>query len=194
MTKKPCKFRQSAVNLAAFIVMTGCSDQPQTAANNAATNSAVRGDSAATPDLPDACAFFARDELEKAVGWELRQGEAKDVSAGSSCEFEAQTAAYATRTYPNPALPPAAGFSGATITVYPARADSFAQGKVMPGATAKPGLGDDAYFNGPNFLHVRVGDRAFSVRLYVNEPGPAGRPKLEALMQQLGTSGAARLR
>jgi hypothetical protein len=184
---------------AVALPLTACGSNQQPGKGNSGTNDASAGDAGAgsetaAVDFPNACTFFSQEELETAVGWELRRGEPKDVSAGSSCEFEVQPAAYAKRTYLNPPLPAAAGFSGVTITVYPAASDTFAQGKTMAGATSKPGLGDDAYSNGPNLLHVRVGGKAFSLRMYTDEPGEAGRAKLDAVMTQLATTAVARLK
>ena len=94
---------------------------------------------------------------------------------------------------PNPALPGSAGFSGLTITTYPAQAGTFAQGKAMPGAESVSGLGNDAYFSGPNLLHIRVGARAFSVRIYTDATSPADWAKVWEVMLSLGQSGARRV-
>lgn len=183
---------QSICLMAAALLLAGCRSENGKGRDAAGANG-VSADAAAAADVPDACTFFSRNELEAAVGWELRYGVPKDVSAGSSCGFETQPAAYAKRSYPNPALPESVGFSAITITTHPSQADTFAQGHETPGSEAVPGLGNDAYFNGPNLLHVRVGNRGFSVRIYTDARAPPDVARVRSMMLALARTGASRL-
>lgn len=144
-------------------------------------------------NLPNACTIFAKTELENAVGSELRDGEPEDASAGSACEFEGVAGAYATQTFPNPPLPASAGFGGLTVTVYPSKADTFAQGKAQPGAEPVSGLGDDAYFNGFYILQVRKGGSGFSLRMSTDAQSSGDQEKVKAVLQSLARSGLPRL-
>ena len=44
--------------------------------------------------------------------------------------------------------------------------------------TDVPGVGDDAYLNGPDLLFVRVGNRGFSVRIYTDAGTDANRVRV----------------
>jgi hypothetical protein len=149
-------------------------------------------------DVTDACTFIPRAQLEAAVGWELREGKPRTAPAGASeCDFATPPQMYVTRTFPNPPLPPAAGFSSIVVNTHPSDATRFAEFRRQLGARAEEvsGLGDAAYFHGPNLLYVRVGTHGFSVRVYVNEPRTdAGRAALRTVMLNLGRLGVARLR
>lgn len=180
------------ISVAAIFTAAGCSGGGEDVSNSVTADRGIGNAAVAAVEVPDACTFFSRAELETTVGWELREGEPRDASAGSSCEFESPPAMYAKRTFPNPALPGSVGFSSLTITTYPSQA-TFAQGRGMPDAEGVPGLGDDAYFNGSNLLQVRVGSGAFSVRIYTDAESPADWAKVRAVMLTLGRTGASRL-
>ena len=145
--------------------------------------------------VPDACSFFGRAELESIVGWELREGDPEEVPAGSACDFEAPPGSAVTRSFPDPALPRSVGFSSLTINTHPSNAKNFAEMRQTPGAsvTDVPGVGDDAYFNGPDLLFVRVGNRGFSVRIYTDAGTDADRVRVREVMVKLGQLGASRL-
>ena len=147
--------------------------------------------------MPDACSWIPKLELEKILGWELRDGKKKDVSPGmSQCDFTTPPGAYVTRRYPNPALPPAAGFSSVIITTYPTTQKTFNENRrATPGGVSDvPGVGDDAFMYGPAMMHVRVGNRGFSIRLYVNEPKTEnGKANLTETLLKIARAGIARL-
>jgi hypothetical protein len=113
-------------------------------------------------DVPDACAFIDRAQLEEIIGRELREGERKDAQPGfSECDFETPPLLYVTRTFPDPALPESTGFSSIKINTHPANPQNFSEFRQTLGAAAEdvPGIGDGAYFYGPDLLYVRVGNR-----------------------------------
>jgi hypothetical protein len=127
----------------------------------------------AKANVPDACSFIPKSELERLIGWELRDGKPKDMSPGlSQCDFTTPPPAYVTRRYDNPMLPEAAGFSSVVITTFPTTPETFAENRrVMPGGVRDiPTYGDDAFTYGPAMIYVRVGNRGFSIRLHVNDP------------------------
>jgi hypothetical protein len=154
-------------------------------------------DSSESTPVPDACTFIPKAELERLVGRELRDGDRNDAPAGfSQCDFETPTGSATTRTFDNPPLPDAAGFSSVTITTHPTSAQTFAQSRQAIGSAAEPvtGIGDAAYFEGAGTIHVRAGNRGLGIRLHVSEPETeAGRQTLRKVMLSLATSGAARL-
>lgn len=159
----------------------------------AAQQSAV----AAAAGAPDACSFIPKLQLERLIGWELRDGKPKDVSPGmSQCDFTTPPQAYVTRRYDNPMLPEAAGFSSVVITTFPTTPETFAENRrVMPGGVRDiPGYGDDAFTYGQAMIYVRVGNRGFSIRLHVNEPKTQrGRVILIDLLLKLARAGLERL-
>jgi hypothetical protein len=151
----------------------------------------------AAGDIPEACGFLARGELEEIVGWELRDGEANDMSPGSyACDFSTPPQMYVTRTFPNPPLPQSVGFSSVTITTYPADPQTFAMNRELVGPQGEEvgGLGDAAFYNGLDMLYVRVGSRGFSVRLYTDAQDEADRARVRDVMMTLGRTGASKLR
>jgi hypothetical protein len=176
-------------------IACGGGDAPKAADGNtpAATSSAEAGPAA---KAPDACTFFSRAELEETVGWELREGDPEDAPAGSSiCDFETPPGAYVTRTFPNPALPKSVGFGSLTVNSHPADPRNFAEFRQTLGAAAEDvsGIGDGAYFYGPDLLYVRVGNLGFSVRIYTDAQTDADRGRVREVMLKLGRMGAARL-
>jgi len=183
------------ISFTALVVSVACGgsgtqsaagEKPPAASSSAAADSTVKA--------PDACAFFSRAELEKTVGWELREGESEDAPPGFSiCDFETPPLMHVTRTFPNPALQ-SVGFSSLTINTHPSDPQRFAQFRQTLGAGAEevPGIGDGAYFNGPDLLYVRVGKLGFSVRIYTNAGTDADRGRVREVMFTLGKMGAAR--
>jgi hypothetical protein len=156
-----------------------------------------RGKAPAATNVPDACTFIPRAELERLIGWELREGERKDMPPGlSQCDFSTPPQLYVTRRFNNPPLPEAAGFSSVVITTNPTTPQSFSESRRMMQADAQDvtGIGDAAYLNGPAMIYVRVGSRGFSIRLHVNTPATdAGRTRLREVMLSLARAGVAKL-
>ena len=152
---------------------------------------------AAAADIPEACGFVARGELEEIVGWELREGEAEDMPPGSyACDFATPPQMYVTRTFPNPPLPQSVGFSSVKIATYPADPETFALNREIVGPQGEElaGLGDAAFYDGFDMLYVRVGNRGFSVRLYTDAQAEADRARVRDVMMTLGRIGASKLR
>ena len=151
----------------------------------------------AAVDVPQACGFIPRAELEEIVGWELREGEADDMPPGSyACDFATPPQMYVTRTFPNPPLPQSVEFSSVKITTYPADLENFALNREIVGPQGEEvgGVGDAAFYNGLDMLYVRVGNRGFSVRLYTNAQTEADRARVRDVMMTLGRNGASKLR
>jgi hypothetical protein len=148
--------------------------------------------------IPDACAFIPKAELEKLVGHELRDGVKKDAAPPmSQCSFTTPPGASVTRRFENPALPAAAGFDSLTVTTFATTVATFAESRKTMGAGSPeiPGVGDGAFLSGPAMIFVRVGTRGFSIRLYVNAPTTdAGRAQLQTVMLSLARAGVARLK
>jgi hypothetical protein len=186
------------VLLAGLLVLPGCD---RSANNEAALDEAPAAVSNHTPPaavakVPDACTFFSRAELEEIIGWELREGEPEDVPVGSSsCDFESPPLMYVTRTFSDPALPQSVDFSSLMINTHPSNAAGFEEFRQMLGAGVEdvPGIGDSAYFNGPDLLYVRVGDRGFSIRIYTNASTDADWARIRDVMLTLARLGESRL-
>ena len=145
-----------------------------TTATAASGGSSTGGsDTSAGDDVPAACEFFTVDEIAEAVGLAIQEEvEQEELPEGASeC------------TYRTPA-------SRVVIVTNPSDPDDFAEfiEVFVPDAEEIEGIGDAAYFNGPNLLYVRVGDRAFSVRIN-DELGDGLRPAMLALAE----AGAAKL-
>lgn len=146
-------------------------------------------------EIPNACTFFSQAELESTVGWELREGKPANSPQESSCRFEILPGMYVKRKYPNPALPQSMRFTSLTVTTYPSKAGDFAEMRRLTGVETPAGVGDDAFFlGGPDFLHVRVVNRGFSVRINTDAASEADRAKLHEVVLGLGKLGASRLR
>jgi hypothetical protein len=147
-------------------------------------------------DVPDACAFIDRAQLEEIIGRELREGERKDAPPGlSECDFETPPLLYVTRTFPDPALPESTGFSSIKINTHPANPQNFIEFRQTLGAAAEdvPGIGDGAYFYGPDLLYVRVGTRGFSLRMYASPENDSDRTRTREVMLRLAALGASKL-
>jgi hypothetical protein len=131
------------------------------------------------------------------VGWELKDGEPQSVpdESESQCEFERQLGRNATKSSPNPAVPSSVGLTSVTISTSPADPEAVAQIRELDPAAFDdvPGLGDDAYFLGPNLLHVRVQKRSFSIRVNPEAQSPADQAKVREIMVALAKTGASRL-
>lgn len=189
--------RWHAIPFAVLLFSTGCGgasdEQRADTTAPAAASSASAGP--ATP-APDACTFFTKAELESNVGWELRDGEREDATPGSSsCDFEMPPGMYRTRTFPNPPLPEPVGFSSIKVNTYPADPADFASARELLGPDYEEvsGVGNAAYFHGPDLLHVRVGNRGFSMRIYTNASAAADKAKVRDVMLTLGRLGASKL-
>jgi len=180
-----------------LLFVTGCGGAPDEQRADATPPAAASSISAEpSGPVPDACTFFTRAELEANVGWELRDGEKEDAPPGlSSCDFEMPPQMSITRTFPNPPLPRSVDFSSLVINTHPADAAVFASARQQLGAAVEEvsGVGDAAYFNGPNQLHVRVGNRGFSLRIYTNASTAADLAKVREVMLTLGRLGASKL-
>lgn len=179
---------------AAALALAGCGEQAAAPGPNAAEANAA-GAATASAEIPDACTFFSRAELEAALGHELRDGEPQSTQDGSSCRFRKQLGSKATRAFPNPALPASLGFTSLTIATSPHDPAAVAEIRGLdPDAfDAVPGLGEDSYFLGPNLLHVTVGRRGFSVRIEPEARSADDAAKVREVMLALGRTGAPRL-
>ena len=180
----------------ALITACGGSDTAGEGGNGPAAEAASEAAApAAQAAVPDACTFIPKAELETLVGYELRDGDPQDVPPGESqCDFERPPGMYVTRTFEKQLLPEASGFGSIVITTYPTTADSFAEGRQLAGESDLAGVGDAAYLIGPNLMHVRSGNRGFSMRVHVDQPETdAGRAALREAMATLGKAGVAKL-
>jgi hypothetical protein len=179
---------------AATLALASCGGQDSAQTANPAEPNDVASTSAST-QIPDACTFFAKAELEAAVGQELRDGEPQSAQEGSTCRFRKQFGSKAAKAFPDPALPASLGFTSMTIATSPHDPDAVAQIRELdPEAfDGVPGLGDDSYFLGPNLLHVNVGRRGFSVRIDPDARSAEDRANVRDAILALGRSGAARL-
>jgi hypothetical protein len=176
----------------------GCGDSASDGNSGVAATGAQGSsseESRAAVEVPDACTFFAKADLESAVGWELREAEPENVPDGSVCNFDIQRGIDTTRTFPNPALPRSIGFSSVVIGISAADPEAVAEIRQLDPAAFEDvaGLGDDAYYLGPNLLHVRVGDRSFSVRINSDASSEADVAKVRAVILALARSGVSKL-
>ena len=188
--------RWYTIPFAVVLISAGCGGAPDDKAGDAPPAAAGRAAAAATGPVPDACTFFTRAELEANVGWELRDGDREDATPGSSsCDFEMPPGMYRTRTFPNPPLPQSVGFSSLKVNTYPADPGDFASARELLGPDYEEvsGVGDAAYFHGSDLLHVRVGNRGFSMRIYTNASTAADQAKVREVMLTLGRLGASKL-
>jgi hypothetical protein len=184
---------------AALLALTGCGGGDAGGNSEGAAPAGGQGAStiAASAEPLDACTFIPKAELETAIGAELKEGEPQSVpsAAESQCRFQRQLGIRATRSFPNPAIPASVGFTGITISTSPADPESVAEIRALdPGAFEDvPGLGDEAYYLGPNLLHVRKASRSFSIRIEPQAQSPDDQAKVREVMLGLARSGASRL-
>lgn len=185
------------LGLIVALMLTACQAGDDRSATAPGGSSIIGDGDAATAsaNIPDPCALFPKADLESAVGWELREGRREYSTEGSTCTFRRQQGMAATRVFPDPPLPQSTGFSSMTIGASVADQEAVAEiRKLDPDAFDDvPNLGDEAYFLGPNLLHVRVGNRGFSVRINTN-PGSEADGKVRTVILALGRTGADRLR
>jgi len=180
------------------VALAWTSGTPDLRAGSAAPPSASDRAETSAAQAQDACTFIPKGELESLVGRELRAGVKKDVPPPmSQCSFQTPAGAYVTKKFENPALPSASGFDSLTVTTFATTVATFAESRKTMGAGSPevPGAGDSAFFSGPAMIFARVGTRAFSIRVYLDEPKTdAGRARLRDLMLTLAQSGVAKLR
>ena len=189
----------SAALLAAVSLVAGSAHSSVVRADAAPAVGKARGQAAkGAPQVPDACTFIPKAELEKLVGRELRDGVKKDATPSMwQCAFQTPPDAYLTRRFDNPALPDAAGFASLTVTTFATTVATFAESRKMmsEGSPEVSGVGDGAFFSGPAMVFARVGTRGFSIRVYVNAPSTdAGRARLQEVMLSLARAGVAKLK
>lgn len=181
---------------AALLACAGCGGRDVGSESNLVAGT-TGNETTAAPTIPDSCTFFAKGDLETALGRQLRDGDPQSVpeGAGSSCVFKKQLGRDATRTFAVPALPAAVAFGSVTISTSPADPEAVAQIRRLDPAAFDdvPGLGDDAYFLGPNLLHVRVGNRSFSARIDPEARSPEEQAELRKVLVSLGRQGVSRL-
>lgn len=153
------------------------------------------GEAGAPVDVPDSCGLLPQGEIESAVGRELREGKRDEAPGGSSCTYKVQLGKDVTRTFPNPALPPSIGLTSVVVSTSAADPEAVAQVRALAGSEFEDvsGLGDDAYFLGPNLLHVRVGQRSLSVRINSSASSDADVAKVREVILTLGRAGASKL-
>ena len=166
-----------------------------TAAEVTGQDEAVQEDSAeAGPaeEVPDACVFFDKMELEQMLGWELGDGDPETAPPGSyACDFDTKPLFYVTRTYENPALPESVGFNSLMINTYPQTAQSFNEFRELLGPDGEDvsGIGDGAFFYGFDMLYVRKGGKGFSLRIYTDAQTDADRALVREVMLTLARKG-----
>lgn len=148
-------------------------------------------------EVPDACVLFDRMELERTLGWELYDPDPDDMPPGLyACSFGSPPLFYATRKYPDPALPESIGFSSLTINTHPSTVESFQEFRAMIGEGGEdvPGIGDGAYFYGYDMIYGRVGGKGFSMRIYTAAETDEDRALVREMMLTLARNAAAKLR
>lgn len=186
--------------LSTVLLTAACGDGGEPAPLQSATDTAAGAENApaqAVPMVPDACTFFDRDWLERAVGWELRDGDPDDMPPGMyACDFETPPLMYVTREYPDPPLPASVGFSSVTVSTHPSNPEQFEEFRKTLGQAASnaPGIGDAAYFYGFDMLYVRVGNRGFSLRIYTDAQTDEDRARVGNVLQEVAREGARKLR
>lgn len=183
---------QALCAVTAALLLAACNRERDAGSANAPAE--PREGTVASADVPNACTFIPKAELEAAIGWELREGEPQSVPDGSSCEFRKQLGSRATKTFPNPAIPSAVGFTSLTISISSVDPEAVAEVRRLAPAEFEdvPGLGDAAYFLGPD-LHVRVRNRGFGLRINPDAQSPDDQAKVRRVLLALGRTGTARL-
>lgn len=189
--------RMIMMSVVAALAASACGSGNQAGSNTGQVREAGDNGAVAAVAVPDACTFFARAELESAIGSELREGEPQSVAdqSESSCRFRKQLGSKAARTFPDPALPGSLGFDSVTVSTSSADPEAVAEIRKLDPAAFEdaPGVGDDAYFLGPALLHVRVGNRGFSLRINPDPQSLDDQAKVREVMLALAKTGASRL-
>lgn len=191
---RTCTLRVLFATLVPLLVVA-CGGGDETRGGDAPVASAP-SQAATMIDVPDACTFFAKSDLEARIGRELRDGEQGDVPPGSSqCDFETPPLMYVTRTFDNPPLPESVGFGSITITTNESTPENFTEFRQLLGTTAEdvPGIGGGAYFNGPAMVYVRVGNRGFSIRMHADPTTDEAWARMREVMLVLARDGASKL-
>lgn len=179
----------------ATLAIAGCGKDK--AEPNASTQEVAVNATAVAAEIPNACTFFAKAELESAIGAELRDGEPQAVpdASESICRFRKQLGSRATKSFSDPVLPTTLGFNSLTVATSPADPQAVAEIRKLDPAAFEDvrGIGDDAYYLGPTLLHVRVGQRSFSLRIGPEPQSPKDQAAARQVIQALGKAGASRL-
>jgi hypothetical protein len=190
------------VPMSVFLVSAGCSgSKGDSAPEVAAAGESSTANDAAPADLssvkvPDACSFIPREELEAAVGCQLRDGVVKDAPPGFyKCDFTMPPGMSTTKTFPNPPLPESANFGSLIVNTNPVTEANFAESRRLIGPAGEDvqGIGDAAYFYGPALIYVRVGNRGFSIRVYADPKTDSDKAKLREVMLSLARLGVTKL-
>ena len=188
------------IPVSVFLASAGCSSKTDSTPAAAAAGESSTASSAATDlskvQVPDACTFIPREELEAAVGWQLREGEAKDASPGFySCDFTMPPGMSRTKSFPNPPIPESAGFGSLIVNTNPVTESGFAESRRLIGAKGEDvqGVGDAAYFNGPDMIYVRVGNKGFSIRIYADAQADSDKAKVREALLSLAKLGVTKL-
>jgi len=148
--------------------LAGCDDARTESAPSGNDGPVVMASSA----IPDACNFLTGAELSTILGLSVEDGEPEaQPSEASQCRFRTQRSVVA-------------------VNIFPTSAADFDERRAFLGADAESvaGVGDSAYFWGPTMIHVRVADRAFSVRV-----GDELGDRLRPAMLELARVGAEKL-
>jgi hypothetical protein len=190
----------------ALLLVTGCggdsAPDPASDAVPGADEGAAVSDQGTAPEteavveVPDACVLFDRMELEQTLGWELYDPDPDDMPPGLyACSFGSPPLFYATRKYPDPALPESIGFSSLNINTHPSTIESFEEFREMIGEAGEdvPGIGDGAYFYGYDMIYGRVGGKGFSMRIYTAADTDEERALVREMMLTLARKAAAKL-
>lgn len=135
-------------SLLAAVSVAACGDDAGSRNSSAGTTIVEDDRTSSRADVPDACTFFSKDEIEAALGTRIQDGELEQAPENTStCRF--------------------GGIANVTINTYATSESEFADFYELNSgdATTVNGLGDDAFVIGDVLLHVRVGDLAFSIRI-----------------------------
>ena len=190
-----------------LLLLAGCgggdNEATEVASTDAEAEVAEKGDSAAPEapaqpqvEVPDACALFDHMELEQMLGWELYEGDPETMPPGLyACDFSTKPLFYVERNYQNPALPESIGFNSLKINTYPQTAKAFSDFREMLAESGEDvsGIGDGAYFYGFDLLYVRLGEKAFSLRIYTDAQTDADRALVREVMLKLARKGLEKL-
>lgn len=187
--------RLIALAFAAALLLAACGGDKGAQPANESGNLSDAGSGDASSDVaaqevPDACTFLDREGISAAIGRELQEGEPQPTAGGASeCRFETALGMEASTSYEDPVVPETASAS-VVINTHPSNAEEFDLFQESLGSEAEvaTGVGDDAYFWGPNLIYVRVADRGFSLRINADESDDQA---LRAALLGLATAGAS---